>query len=284
MTVFTIVFAFAFCALASTSTQAQGKDKTLHFYTIYGWGDYTDSQYLNIFKKVFGVSLDELGMTGEFRHFKDEEAFFKAIKSTERNVIQVGNREQLVKVIREYGYSPVASYSFLKMKVNRSCLYVREKSGMKTLENLRGKTVTLAATMFEYALLREIVGENLATFFGEVAPSQDGTAPAYEFYLEKPDALFITDQMIGFLKVSNPEVVKNIRQIGCSREYAFMPMLVSRDLSRETIQTLFKKVVEVISDKKTQASFSLFAFFDTKLVETGMENYNTTFELYDIAV
>ena len=152
-----IVLAFVFTRPAAGTK----KNGTIHFYTIYGWGAYADSQYLQTFKSSMSAVVKDLGMKGVFNHYEEDKDFFKAISAPGDNIIQAGNREQLVIAITKYGYRPFIAYSFLGLKKNKCCLYVRKDSRFKSAGDLEGGSLTMSKNLIEYLSLRKLIGAGL---------------------------------------------------------------------------------------------------------------------------
>ena len=256
----------------------------IRFFTIYGWGKYTDSQYLNLFKEAFSEVLKTLKIEGEFNHFVEEEAFFKALKGNRGpSLAQVGNVEQMIKTMR-LGYRPVITYSFQGLKANRLCLYVKEDSSFKKVKDLKGKTLTMSKNLFEYTKLRELLGEAPELFFSGVDLTGDGDAPAYAFYMEHPDALFITVQQVKFLELNNPQTVKGNREIGCTEDYALMAMLAPPEITDSLVEEMVVLLNRIGAGERVQKFYPLLKYLKVKAYQADVKQYAPLAEAYEKAV
>ena len=273
-----IVFALHFTAPAAAAAER------IDLYTIYGWGTYADSQYLQAFNGIMSAALNNIGVHGDFKHFDDEKEFFRTIKAPGENIIQVGNREQLSAAMTAYGYRPFLSYEFLNLKKNRNCLYVRKDSRVKAVGDLKGRSLTMSANMMEYASLRRMLCEKPEKYFKGIDFVGDGDAPAYSFYMDNPDAMWITVQQTRFLQISNPEIVKNVRRVVCSEEHAHMALLASPGVSKDVTDRIFTAVDKIMKTDESVKYFPLAKFMKVRMVRVASEDYAATLELYRKAV
>lgn len=264
--------------------QPQQEDNLVHVYSMYGWGSYSDSQYLRIFMETLNEIYKDCDEEPAFEHFDNEEDFYEAIKRPGKNILHVGNRVLLAKAALEYGYRPAVTYRAFGMTDFSSCIYVQKDSGFETVADLEGKTVTLADTFFEYSLLRDFLGVSPESFFGDVELAADSSAPAFLFYLEDLDALFTTEQQIALLEFTNNSMVRDLKKLDCSFRYEFLPLMVSPDITDEYVDEKLKAIHVMLDDKKRNRFYSLYRMFDSKVVKTDISQYRNVLDLYEKAI
>lgn len=269
--------------LPSILTAKKSAD-TIYFYSIYGWGKYTDSQFQSMFQDTFAEIARDLGKKSEFQLFENKEDFYKAIRKPGWRILQVGKREELVTAITKYQFRPIISYTFKGITNNRSCLYVRKDSPYKSIEDLKGATISMADSTFDYILLRKLVKDRPEAFFGELSANGDADSPAYAFYLKRKDALFTTLQQIEFLKMNNPGVIKGIRELVCSHDYGSLPILASPEVPQKLVPGMIDMINGIAKGEKLR-HFQLFALFmKGQAVTTGFDDYKWTIDVYTKAV
>jgi ABC-type phosphate/phosphonate transport system substrate-binding protein len=228
--------------------------------------------------------MKEINYEAAFQHFEDEDKFYKALAKPGKKILMVGNREQLATVIEKYKYKPFYGYAIAGMKTIRSCFYVRNDSPFKSVKDLNGKSVVMADTVFEYALIRETLGMPPNQYFKSVKMSGDAESPAYTFFLERQDALFTTEQQVAYLKLMNPSILQNTRKLDCSRSYAFLPFLASPDISDDLAPKILNSIHKVLGSNKASKFMSLLRALKFRMYKCGLEDYESTLELYDMAV
>ena len=218
------IFATVMAPVFDSAVQAAGK--RVAFSTYLGWGSETDAQYVFFMTELFKYLKAEMKLDGEYKHYSDEREFYRDFVDGkgERYAI-VGRREEMVRLIRDHGYTPVLNYTVGGLARNRECLYARKESGIKTVKDLRGHSLGIDQGPFAHSLLRSMLRERPDTFFKSIEETTTGLEAVYMISLKEVDAVFVTDQIIWFLKHNNPGAMRGLEQIACSPEYTFLPLL-----------------------------------------------------------
>lgn len=235
---------FAVPVLGATVRAA---DKPVTFATYLGWGSETDAQYIFFLTELFSYLKAELKVSGEYRHYTSEQSFFKDFVDApgERYAI-VGFRKEMVELMRDHGFEPVLTTRVGGLKRNRACVYARRESKAKSLAALRGGAIATYEGPFGHVLMRSVLGERPDKFFKKIEETTTGLEAVYMISLKEVDAIFVTDQIMWFLKNNNPGAVRGLEKITCSHEYEFLPLL-----GRDTRPGSGKKILDLLHKVQT---------------------------------
>ena len=241
-----IASALLLAALAASCAPARAQIRGVEFATYLNWGAETDAQFVFFMSKLYDYMAQELELqNSRYKHYTSQTEFYaKFVNGKGPRYALVGNRTDLVLLIRDHGFKPVIAYDVVGLKQNRECLYVNSDSGFNSAGDLRGKILGIDQGPYPFCLINDIVGERPSSFFSSIKETTTGLEAVYMLTLKKTDAIFATDQIMGFLKKNNPGAVHGLKRLECSPHYMFLPLL-AKDAPKgltDRILTLLKKV------------------------------------------
>lgn len=279
-TAFALCSILMFCSMAPALADEAGGEDVYRVYVHLGFGDETDAQYSFIYKDIVETAFREMEHKSNYRYFKEEADFLAAVENDSPEAIYAGGREHVIRFITEMDYSPFWSYSTYGLDDIASCIYIDENSTVEDVSELRGKTISMNNTAFEYILLRGVSGEPPEEFFSQVDLTKIGPSPAYSMKLESLDAMFLSEQIFTFLEKNNPGIVNTLKKLDCSFKYAFLPLMVRNDVDEKILDGLDRIPPLIASGKIRSKSTAFLKFQKFSKVNVSKEDYRNIIEAY----
>ncbi len=133
------------------------------------------------------------------------------------------------------GYTPLMGVVIFHKKVIRHCLYVRQDSSWKRLEDLRDKVGIVMTAEPTYHSLRNLLdGEPPEVFFKDMQANKGLHSGIFALALGEVDAAYALDIELAELEMTNPAVANKARPLVCAREgFPPPPVWVRDTVSRE---------------------------------------------------
>jgi len=156
---------------------------------------------------------------------------------------------------KNYDFKPFLTYSMYGNKMIKNCLYVKGDE-YKTVESLKGKKVGLIASDYRYFFLREITGTPPEKLFKPVW-LKDSSSPFYALSTNNADAVFSSDYAYAYLKITNPALVKGVREIACSKPLFIVPVLYKKGTPKKVMDAIANKMIGARTDKDLRKYHSL---------------------------
>lgn len=276
------VFALFLAALLSAGAPACAKPSTgVEFATYLDWGAETDAQYVYFMSKLFEYMSGELKIeNARYKHYTSHKEFFsKFVKGKGPRYVIVGNRADMTVLIRDYGFKPVIAYDVVGLKRNRACLYVPGDSGVKTTADLRGKRLGVDQGPFPFCLLDSVLDARPNKFFSSIEETTTGLEAVYMLSLKKTDAVFVTDQIMGFLKKNNPGAVHGLKKLECGPHYMFLPLL-AKDAPAALTAKLLPLLKKVEKGQALAQHHGIIKLQDLKFKTVGIEDFKWDIDFY----
>ena len=222
------------------------KPYKVEFATYLDWGAETDAQFVFFLSTLFDYMGKEMGVKhSHYKHYTSKKEFYdKFINGSGARFTIVGNRAEMVTLIRDHGFKPILAYDIVGLTRNQACLYVPESSSIKSIKDLQGKRLGAHQGPFAFCLVDGLVDARPNWYFSDYLETGTGLEAVYMLSLKNADAVFVTHQIVEFLKRNNPGAVKGLKELECGPPYMFLPLL-AKDAPAEIedmILPLLKKV------------------------------------------
>ncbi len=218
-----------------------------------------------------------------FRYYRDEGSFLRDIGNGEVDFIYTSSKRIFVGLVNKGGYKPLFAMVFLGVPWERYCFFTDEASAIAGLKDLKNKKIIMSVYEEDYYVCRKAIGDDLMKFFYNIKPAVDILSAFYALKMYDYDAVFISDQSIENLKITNPGPVRGVKQIACSEEYRFNPFLVSKTTPAEVADRFKAIMMNTRKDEDFKTYWPLFKTFKFRFTDVSLADYVATFKLFENA-
>ncbi len=243
-----------------------------------------DAQFKTIITEVaraFSARNDE---KIEVKWFNDKASFYEALKKNELDIVFLYSFDHVYDMTKNYGMEYMFTTSMFDAEKIKMCLFVKKSRPEKRLGELKGLTAATYNDGFEYALLRDLVGEAPETFFKSISPSPNGISLAYSLALDNVQASFINDSVVNFLRVNNPGPVKDIRSVGCTVSFPLLPFLASNRVPDDMRKRLTEFVGGMHKYEELKKYKAPMKMYGMKFVPVDANDYGPAMKIYEKAL
>jgi len=256
-------------------------ERNASFATYLDWGAETDAQFVFFLSALFNYMSNEISVKeAKYKHYTSREEFYKKfVNGHGPRFVIVGNRGDMVELIRDHGFKPVIAYDVVGLKQNKICIYARKESGLKTLKSMRGKSIGMNQGPFAYCLLKDILGARPDKYFSMIEETTTGLEAVYMLSLKESDGIFVTDQIVGFLKQNNPGAVHGLEKISCSPNYMFLPLL-AKDAPDDLVAQFLPLLKKVETGKALSEHYGIIKIQKLKFKSVGPKDFSWDIDFF----
>lgn len=229
-------------------------------------------------KQVFNDLVDYLAQEQEvevrFMWYIDEKEFLKAAGNRELDFIYTKNYSLLPELIGRDKYVPFASASLFGKKKMKSCLFTRNDVEISGIEDMRGMSLITYDEADGYYPLIEMTGEKPEDFFGGISLSQTGQISLKRLLAGEADLVLAYNMNILALKMANPSILKEIKELYCAHEFYNAPIMHSGNVSEDIMEGL----LDIL---KTGAKHEALKMYRPMMMATDIRFFPVKKDAYD---
>jgi ABC-type phosphate/phosphonate transport system substrate-binding protein len=278
---FIIAVVLVFFCSFSNSRAAEKKKYVLGIRV--GMSTETDAQYKTMITDMSKIYSQNHDTVIETRWYVGDAEFMNAVKKNEPDVVFLYNYDPIYALKKIYGFSVFMTLSAFGRETPKACIYVAKNSPVKNIADLHGKTAATYNYACEYYLLRDLLGEKPEKFFGELKPVANGVSTIYELAMGSVDASFTYDVTVEMMQKNNPGPVKKIRQLACTKEFGFFPLLVSKKAPPDTIAVFNDFLGNSYKNAEFKKYQPLFKLYGMRFVPSSDADFKYIYELFNKA-
>lgn len=239
-----------------------------------------------IFVDLFKYVAQDLGVDIELSWFNDNDKFLKAVESKELDIAYAKEFDIFFEMVRTYKYKPLMTATAFGATESKVCLYSKSDKNYTSLEGMKGLTLLAYYTKDGYYPLRQLLGGNKPEeFFSKMLPSLSGADSLNRLLAGEADLAFVYDNNIDLLKIGNPSIVKQLKELVCSPPFSNAGIVVNPEskIPQKTIDNIVKIIGEAHKSEALKNYRDMMKRMKIKFLPITMKDYDSMFKLYDEA-
>jgi ABC-type phosphate/phosphonate transport system substrate-binding protein len=197
-----------------------------------------DAQNRSIFGDMVKAIAENYKMTINQIWYEDDEEFVRAVKKGELDFAFTNRFSILTQAIETRKYRPFIAPNMLGRKSIKFCLYANPIANVGSIESAKGKRALIVDDSIGFYSMRMMLGENPGSYFSSLKIGPSSISIIYALAMSDADVGFVDDITIEFMKKNNPGPVKKLMKIACSDDYFLQPLLVLKDVPKESVSKI----------------------------------------------
>lgn len=209
------------------------------------------SQYASGFSYVVPEVEEATGLKINFEVYNGENNFIEMALEQKYDFIYPYREADFVKLMRSGQYDALLNFSIYGIENNIFCIYAKDEE--KQLKELEGLRMQIGDDLMAYIALRKELGENPERFF-VLSRAQDAASAFYALAFDKVDAIFTTMARHSYLELTNPGVIKGLKESHCV-DLGPNPALL---ISKNTPGKFGYRIMKVMTEFRKRGLFKQF--------------------------
>lgn len=217
-----------------------------------GFSPESEKQMVEVLGSILKNLSDEDRLDIELLVYDTNEQLQKAIADKKVNIFIHEDYNVFPNYLRDERVEPFISYMFYGVNDPKKCTFVQKDSEAKSLLDLRGKNIGFFGSSLDYYSLTELLGEKPYTFFKSIKRGDRGQGFLWQVARGELDAAFVMSYATVLLKMSTPEIAKEIKMVDCPVLYNLQPIFFVKDSTDPAVK---EKILNIFTNYKKDKAF-----------------------------
>lgn len=215
--------------------------------------------------------------------YSDGNEFMNAAKRGELAFAFSINEEVMFNLMSLGKYAPLLGYELFNQQRHQYCLYVNKDSNMKSIADLKRKSLATYENEWTWLKLFKIIKAKPENFFGKTKLTPGGLSSAYALSLKQVDVAFIHSFAVYQLERFNPGPLKKIKALYCGEKDYPPPILVLNTVPKVQQEKLLHTMKHQEKDPDFAAFRKITKLLGLKFYKANPANWAPSYKEYQAA-